>query len=53
MSIASVESFETTNSDYLARSLPDLSAISDNRSKELREEILSLKSGKQVEKCTL
>lgn len=42
MSNASIESFETSASDYPARSLPDLSAYNDNN-KELKEEILTLK----------
>lgn len=43
MSNTSMDSFETTTSDYLVRSLPDLSAVGDNSNKELREEINTLK----------
>lgn len=43
MSNASIETFETTNSDYLTRNLPHMSAIIDSVNKELQEEIISLK----------
>lgn len=43
LSNTSMESFETSASEYLARSLPDLSALSDNINKELREEIINLR----------